>query len=107
MSNSLNYADLKRKAVSARSFRVNQTSRSGTKFDSGSNFQIQLPSAARQYADLGNVVLQQNLRILILPAPRLSGSLVLPVTGNLGLLLLCLVAPSQFAAAAWICSRDG
>ncbi len=58
MSNSLNYADLKRKAVSARSFRVNQTSRSGTKFDSGSNFQIQLPSAARQYADLGNCVLQ-------------------------------------------------
>ena len=57
MSNSLNYADLKRKAVSARSFRISQPSRSGTSFSGGQNFSFQLPAAARQYADLGNCYL--------------------------------------------------
>ena len=57
MSNSLNYADLKRKAVSARSFRINQQTRSGSSFRAGENFSIQLPTAARQYADLGNCYL--------------------------------------------------
>ena len=58
MTNTLNYASLKRKAVSARSMRINQTSKSGTTFGPGQSFSIALPTASRQYADLQNCYLQ-------------------------------------------------
>ena len=61
MSQSLNYANLKRKAVSARSFRANIQSRSGNTFQGGQSMTFQLPTAARQFADLTNAYLSMTL----------------------------------------------
>lgn len=61
MSNSLNYAQLKRKSVSARNYRISMRSQSGLKFNSNSSFSISLPQLSRSFLDANNMYLMFEL----------------------------------------------
>jgi len=62
-SRSLDYlGGLKRRAVSARSFRTVVNSKSGTKFNSGNSFQIDLPVIPRCFGDLANSYLMFDIK---------------------------------------------
>ena len=60
MSRSLDFVGgLKKRAVAARGYRIQISSKSGTKFKSQESFQIELPTIARSYADLANMCPKQ------------------------------------------------
>lgn len=62
-SRSLDYlGGLKRRAVSARSFRTVVNSKSGTTFNSGNSFQIDLPVIPRCFGDLANSYLMFDIK---------------------------------------------
>lgn len=62
-SRSLDYVNgLKRRAVAARSFRTVVNSKSGTKFNSGNSFQIDLPVIPRTFGDLQNSYLMFKIK---------------------------------------------
>ena len=64
MSRSLDFVGgLKRKAVAARSYRCAVSSKSGTEFRGNTSFQIELPTIARSYADLTNMVLEYDIKM--------------------------------------------
>ena len=63
MSRSLDFVGgLKKRAVAARGYRIQISSKSGTKFRSQESFQIELPTIARSYADLANMYLMFDIK---------------------------------------------
>lgn len=72
-SRSLDYLNgLKRRAVSARSFRTVVNSKSGTKFNSGNSFQIDLPVIPRTFGDLANAYLMFDIQSTSTDANKLG-----------------------------------
>ena len=75
MSRSLDFVGgLKRKAVAARSYRCAVSSKSGTEFRGNTSFQIELPTIARSYADLTNMVLEYDIKMSSAQAASLCAS---------------------------------
>ena len=64
LSNSLNYASVKRKSVSARNYRAQFRSVGGLDFGSGSQFTIELGAIPRSYVDGNNMYLQFEIESL-------------------------------------------
>ena len=55
---SVNYANLPRKAMGSRVSKIQVSARNGSTFNDGGQIQIQLPTMANSYANLGNAYLK-------------------------------------------------